>query len=189
MARNYETNPIILVDLVSRRQFGRALQDNRRRLPDLAGDQLAILKHCFCAFVAEPYQARIGPRSNKVVGFNGSSFKGQPQRDSRVDLGVFNGAIRGPIRFRSCCRISVNDASRCIDSNGLTECSTLVLQRKSTKAHHAWACHDSKPCAPTLVNAGRRFRKEPLKFRESGGCAEQGARQVQRGAEKTLQET
>ena len=69
MTRNYETNPTIPVDLIPRWQFGRALQDNRSGLPDLAGDQFATLKLFFCAFVAELYQARIGPRRlSKAVG-------------------------------------------------------------------------------------------------------------------------
>jgi hypothetical protein len=68
--RNYETNPILFINLVAGRQFYAILQNNRRRLPYLACDQIAgFFERRYCCSVSKTNNARVGARRHDVIGF------------------------------------------------------------------------------------------------------------------------
>ena len=68
--RNYETNPTVFTNVVAGRQLYAILQNNRRRLPNLACDQIAgfFERGCRCS-VSKMNNARVGARRHDVIGF------------------------------------------------------------------------------------------------------------------------
>ena len=68
--RNYETNPTVFTHLVAGRQRYAILQNNRRRLPYLACDQIAgFFERGCCCSVSKTNSARVGAGCQDVIGF------------------------------------------------------------------------------------------------------------------------